>query len=155
MVFTSDHGYHLGEHEFWQKMSLHEESTRIPLIVAGPGVRPAVTNSLAQQIDIYPTLAELAGLEVPEHVQGRSLAPVLEDPTHSVHEHVFCTKKTGHLLRTKDWAYLSWRDESAELYDMRADPRQFTNLAAADAQAKVVADMRRRLDAVLAVANGK
>ena len=81
VVFTADHGYHLGEHEFWQKMSLHEESTRIPLIVAAPGVKPAVAGGLAQQIDIYPTLAEMAGLEVPEHVQGKSLLPVLRDPS--------------------------------------------------------------------------
>ena len=82
VVFTADHGYHLGEHDFWQKLSLHEESTRIPMIFAGPGIKPSKTDSLAQQIDFYPTFAELAGLDIPKHIQGKSLAGVIKDPSH-------------------------------------------------------------------------
>jgi iduronate 2-sulfatase len=150
VVFTADHGYHLGEHEFWQKMSLHEESTHIPLIVAGPGIKKSETGALAQQIDIYPTLAELAGLKVPEHVQGKSLRSVIADPSVDVHEEVFCTKKRGHMLRTKRWAFLSWPDGSTELYDMDKDPKQFTNLAADPKHAAAKSDLQRRLKAKLA-----
>ena len=155
VVFTADHGYHLGEHEFWQKMSLHEESTRIPLIISGPGVKPAETSSLAQQIDVYPTLAELAGLKVPKHVQGKSLARVLEDPTHRVHEEVYCLKSGGHLLRTSSHAFISWKGGEAELYDMGSDPRQITNLARDAAHAETLADMRKRLKAKLRAIGGE
>jgi arylsulfatase A-like enzyme len=129
VVFTSDHGYHMGEHDFWQKMSLHEESARIPLIIDTPKDSGAIATTLAQQIDIYPTLAELAGLSIPEHVQGKSLAPVFVKPEAQIHESVYCLKGTSHLLRTDRYAYMQHKDGTAELYDMKNDPKQFTNLA--------------------------
>lgn len=155
VVFTSDHGYHLGEHEFWQKMSLHEESARIPLIVAAPGKQAATTDALAQQIDIYPTLAELCGLEIPAHVQGKSLARVLDEPGHRVHEAAYCFKRNGSLVRTRSHAYIAWNDGTAELYDMREDPRQFTNLAGSHEAAKVVRRMKKLLDAKLQEIRGR
>jgi iduronate 2-sulfatase len=128
VVFSSDHGYHLGEHGFWQKLSLHEESARIPLLLAGPGVPSGASRSgLAQQIDLYPTLTELAGLEVPAHVEGRSLLPLLRDPDAVVHEAVFSRNGKGRLVRTARWALLQWQDGTAELYDMRDDPQQYVN----------------------------
>ena len=150
IVFTSDHGYHLGEHTFWQKLSLHEESARIPLIVCVPGKPPAVSDSLAQQIDIYPTLAELGRLPIPAHCQGRSLAKVLDEPQHKVHEDVYSGHGNGHLLRTQRWAYLSYEDGTRELYDMEHDPQQFTNLAENAEFAKTVGELQGRLSARLA-----
>jgi len=155
VVFTSDHGYHLGEHDFWQKQSLHEESTRIPLIIAPPGGKAATSDGLAQQIDIYPTLAELAGFEIPPHVQGRSLAPILQNSENRVHEEVFCTKGKDHLLRTERWAYLFYRNGAAELYDMQEDPRQFTNLIDDPEHAATARELRERLQAKLQSIRGK
>lgn len=129
VVFTSDHGYHLGEHDFWQKMSLHEESARIPLIVSAPGMDPAEAECLAEQIDIYPTLAELCGLPVPEHCQGESLAGPMRDGGSTARTAAYSTKGNAHLLRTDRWAYLVYNNGETELYDMHSDPRQFTNLA--------------------------
>jgi iduronate 2-sulfatase len=150
IVFTADHGYHLGEHEFWQKMSLHEESTRIPLIVHAPGRKPGESPALSQQIDIYPTLAELCGLPVPKHVQGRSLVKAMDDPRHVVHESVYCLRgRNDHLLRTDRWALIRYGNGSKELYDMRTDPRQFKNLAADPAHKTTLTELLSQLDSKL------
>lgn len=151
VVFTADHGYHLGEHEFWQKMSLHEESTRIPLIVRVPGKGQGTTASLSQQIDIYPTLAELCGLSIPEHVQGKSLAPVWSDPQATIHDATYTLRnKNDHLLRTKGWALIRYGNDSVELYDMQNDPQQFTNLARKAEHAETLAGLQSQLDQKLA-----
>ncbi len=151
IVFTADHGYHLGEHEFWQKMSLHEESTRIPLIIHVPGKNAGETPALSQQIDIYPTLADLCGLPIPEHVQGKSLVPAMNDPKHVVHEAVYCLRgKKDHLLRTDQWAYIRYGNGDVELYDMKSDPHQFTNLAHnRKSQRDVLAELNAQLEAKL------
>ena len=149
VVFTSDHGYHLGEHDFWQKMSLHEESTRIPLVISVPGEKPSTSGSLAEQIDIYPTLAELCGLEVPEHCQGKSLKSLFADPSATIHDWVYCLKNRSHLLRTQQWALIEHPDGSSELYNMVSDPRQYTNLADESGQATILAELKRSLAAKL------
>ena len=128
IIFTSDHGYHLGEHGFWQKSNLHEDVTRVPLIISVPGLKPGRSRSLTELVDIYPTLSELAGLEIPGEVQGRSLVPILKDHSATVRKAALSLHK-GYALRSSDWAFLSYNDGTTELYDMQADPRQFTNLA--------------------------
>jgi len=150
VVFTSDHGYHLGEHDLWQKMSLHEESTRIPLIMSVPGKKPAESHALVESIDYFPTFSQLAGLAIPKHCQGRSLTAVLDDPGKSVREAAYCFRNKGHMLRTDRWAYLSYPNGSGELYDMKNDPKQYTNLIESKKHAKVLADMNERLKVKLA-----
>ncbi len=151
VVFTADHGYHLGEHEFWQKMSLHEESTRIPLIVRVPGKDASVTAALSQQIDIYPTLAELCGLSVPSHVQGKSLAATWSDPASVIHDEVYTLRnRNDHLLRTDAHALIRYGNDSVELYDMQSDPQQFHNLANDPQHAATLKQLQKRLDKKLA-----
>ncbi|MFO0906371.1 MAG: sulfatase [Pirellulales bacterium] len=150
VIFTSDHGYHLGEHDFWAKVSLRDESAQVPLIIRVPGKRPAVCSSLVELIDLYPTTASLCGLEVPARLQGRDLAPLFDDPARNVRDTAFCVAPSskGYLLRTDRWAYIQYGVDAAagrELFDMRADPGQFTNLAAVPAHAAVVADFEQAL----------
>lgn len=145
VVFCSDHGFHLGEHDFWQKMSLHEESVRIPLIISTPGGAPGRTEALVEQIDLYPTLVELAGLTLPKHLQGRSAAPLFADPSREHRDAIYCLRGKDHLIRTATHAYLRYADGAEELYDMSADPQQFTNLTNVSAHAQVREHLQARL----------
>jgi iduronate 2-sulfatase len=130
VIFTSDHGYHLGEHHFWEKSRFHEEVTRVPLIISAPGLAPGRSAALAELVDIYPTVCEWAGVAAPGTVQGTSLFPLLRDPGAKVRNAAFAVGPTGRLVRTSDRAYIRYRDGSEELYDMTDDPGQFTNRAA-------------------------
>lgn len=151
VVFTSDHGYHLGEHTFWQKSNLHEEVTRVPLVVSVPGMKASRSKSIVELMDIYPTVCELTGVEIPNTVQGKSLVPVLQDPAKELREAALSIVKEGHSLRSARWAYMGYKDGSEELYDMDADPGQFTNLAAKPEHEAVLVEWRGKLKAMLEV----
>lgn len=147
VIFTSDHGYFLGEHGFWQKSNFHEEVARVPLVIATPGLATGRTSAFAELVDLYPTAADLVGLPAGENVQGRSLRPVLEDPQARVRDAAVSLDRGSFAVRTDGWAYMRYRDGSEELYDMRRDPQQFTNLAGTAEHAKPLRKLRRRLDA--------
>jgi iduronate 2-sulfatase len=152
VIFTSDHGYHLGEHDFWAKVSLHEESAAVPLIIRVPGRKPAVCHSLVELLDLYPTISSLCGLEVPARLQGKDLSPVFEDPSYKAREAAFSVNGKGFLLREKDWAYLQYGQDGnrgEELFNMRSDPGQFTNLAGEPAHAATIQRFRNQMKAKL------
>lgn len=152
IVFTSDHGYHLGDHAFWQKGNLHEQVTRVPLIIAAPGYRPGRSDSIVELVDLFPTLADLTSeLDVPDDLHGTTLTPILENPSTVVKEGALSFAR-GHGWRTTDWAYMRYSDGSEELYDMRTDPDQFTNLAGDDRYTAVRDRLARQLDARLMAA---
>ncbi|MDX1969925.1 MAG: sulfatase [Planctomycetaceae bacterium] len=164
VVMTSDHGYHLGEHGLWQKMSLFEESTRVPLIIAAPGIaRPgsAVATPVGL-VDIAPTLLELCQVAAPKNLQGQSLAPMLKDS--SVLGRGWALSQVsrggaggknkqffGYSLRTPRWRYTEWNDgeQGRELYDHYADPRELSNLAEVPAHAETMTDLSSQLRAAV------
>jgi len=163
VLLTGDHGYQLGQHGLWAKQTLFEEGTHVPLIIAAPGVKPAACAGLVEQVDIYPTLAGLAGLEIPKSVQGRTLQPLLADPTGKGKQVVFSTmvsshtKLIGHSVSTDRFRYIEWDDGRGghQLYDHESDPSELHNLADKPAQAERIGRMKARLAAHLkAVTSG-
>ena len=150
VVFWSDHGYHLGEHGLWFKQSCFEESTRVPMIIALPDGRSGGRGCerTVELVDLYPTLADLAGLPAPAGVQGYSLRPLLDAPdaawTHPAFTQVERRGFPGHSVRTDRWRYTEWDDgaKGVELYDHAADPQELHNLAADPKFAATVAEMK-------------
>ena len=129
IVFTTDHGYHLGEHGFWQKSNLHEEVVRVPLIICVPGVKPGRTSSFVELVDFFPTCTDLLGLPTPAGQHGKSLVPILRDPQATVRDAALSIgNREGGGLRSARWHYMSYGRNGEELYDMIADPHQYTNL---------------------------
>jgi iduronate 2-sulfatase len=174
IVFTSDHGYHMGEHGLWQKMSLFEESSRVPLLIVAPGVgqKDVAAKSPVSHIDLFPTLAELCGVKLPSNVQGQSLAPMLKASTvtgrgwavtqvmrgggparAAVATNVGANGERffGYSLRTPRWRYTEWDEgrKGRELYDHDADPRELTNLVDIPEQAKTVEELSAQLRAAV------
>lgn len=173
VVFTSDHGYHMGEHGLWQKQSLFEESATVPLIMAGPGIAEGkVAKAPVGLIDLYPTLAELCQVKAPANLQGQSLAAMLKDPTVTgrgwavsqvVHGGGFKRvgaspaagdkgkRIFGYSLRTPRWRYTEWAEgkEGRELYDHDADPKELTNLAEKAEHAGTVKDLSSQLAGIV------
>jgi iduronate 2-sulfatase len=151
VVFTSDHGYHLADHGLWQKMSLFERSARVPLIIAAPGAkaRGKAARGLAELVDLYPTLASLAGLNPPGPLDGVSLAPMMNDAAATVKDAAFTQVRDGYAVRTDKWRYIEWTagEKGAQLYDMERDPSETTNIAADPQHAATVADLKARLAA--------
>jgi iduronate 2-sulfatase len=154
VIFTSDHGFHLGEHDFWAKVSLREESAQVPLIIKVPGRKAAVCNSLVELIDLYPTTARLCGLEVPARLQGKDISGLLDDPRRTVRDTAFSVAPSseGFLLRDDRWSYIQYAEDASkgvELYDLTKDPKQYTNLAGKPEFAEVVRQFKAKLAARL------
>lgn len=134
IVFTSDHGYHLGEHDFWSKVSLLDVSSGVPLIICVPGKKPAVCNSLVEMLDLYPTTAALCGLKAPPGIQGKDISGMLDNPNLEVRDAAFSVApmRKGFLLRTQEYSYIQYGENAengVELFDIQTDPEQYTNLA--------------------------
>lgn len=152
IVMTSDHGYHTYQHGLWQKMSLFENAARVPLIVAAPGAagNGRATQSLAELVDLYPTLADLCGLKPPDYLDGKSQRPALNDPARSIKDVAYTQIRRGpnadgYSVRTDRWRYTLWNDgrDGEQLYDMQSDPGETRNLATDPAHAETVAKLKR------------
>jgi uncharacterized sulfatase len=168
IVFHSDHGYHLGEKGLWQKMSLFEESTRVPLVIVVPGSKAngTVSPRTVELVDLHKTLADLCGLTADTKTQGTSLRPLLEDPksawdlpaysqvTRGLAVGTFEAAQNkgkkgfmGRSVRTERWRYTEWDDgqQGVELYDHDNDAAEMKNLANDPTSAQVVGEMRELL----------
>jgi uncharacterized sulfatase len=167
VVFISDHGYHLGEHGLWQKMSIFENSTRVPLIIHDPRCKSngQICTRTVELVDLHATLADLCGLEAPK-TDGYSMKPLLDDPK-AAWDHPAFTQVSrgtptttgdkskesnwfmGRSIRTERYRYTEWDDgkKGTQLYDYESDPGELKNLANDPGSAKIVAEMKARLKA--------
>ncbi len=153
VIFTSDHGYHLGDHFLWGKVTLFDIGTRVPFIIRAPGLTKAGTTSeaMVELVDIYPTIAALTGLKPPEHLQGVSLRPLLGHPERLgkkkyAYSVVSRGNQLGYALRNQRWRYGKWPD-GEELYNLRNDPQEKNNLAGKPHVAERLEQFRVLLDA--------
>jgi len=155
VVLTSDHGYQLGEHFMWGKVTLFEICNRVPLVIRVPrsmqkGHSPAGSTSegLVELVDLYPTLADLCRIESPDELQGSSLVPLLKDSNAAGKQFVYTivTRGTrlGKAIRTDRWRYTLW-PTGEELYDLKNDPEEQTNLAKSERQAETLKTLRIKL----------
>jgi uncharacterized sulfatase len=157
VIFISDHGYHLGERGQWMKQTLFERSARAPLIIAGPGVsaKGRSTTRVVEFLDLYPTLADLAGVSPPSELHGRSLRPLLTNPQAAwphaaltqVRRGPAATAFMGYSVRTETWRYTEWDEgkRGVELYSEIDDPDELRNLADDPAHRNQLAEMRELL----------
>jgi uncharacterized sulfatase len=136
VAFQGDHGFSLGEHTHWQKMNLFETNARVPFVLAAPG-QPGNgqgTRALTEFVDVYPTVAALAGLRAPEDLEGQSMTGLLRQPGRRFKKAAFTQLQfeeriVGRSMRTERYRYIVWEGAGGgeELYDHEADPGEFTN----------------------------
>ncbi len=152
ILFTSDHGYHMGEHGYFQKTTLFEDADRVPLIVSTPDMkaRGESTDAMVEMVDFYRTLSDLAGVAPPvDYIQGESFAEVLDDPRKSSRPDAITQLVNGYSLRTPRYRFTQWTDTSGldvELYDRLSDSAEMVNLANDPVYADVQAMLSRHLD---------
>jgi arylsulfatase A-like enzyme len=158
IVLWGDHGWKLGEHDAWCKHTNSENDTNAPLLLAAPGMRErgVRSNALVEFVDIYPTLADLAGLALPAHLEGRSFKPVLQNPQRAWKSAAFSQyprahdgkQLMGYSMRTDRYRFTAWvqrndhtKVEAIELYDHQLDPQENTSLAGDPAHAALVTQL--------------
>ena len=153
VVFFSDHGYHLGEHGLWQKMSLFENSARVPMIVYDPRSKAngQTTARTVELIDLHPTLADLCGFDAPKELTGKSVRPLLNDPKQAWDKVAFTQVSRsgfmGYSVRSERYRYTEWDGgtKGVQLCDFTTDPNELTNLATDPKHADIVKEHKAKL----------
>ena len=150
VILTSDHGYQLGEHFLWGKVTLFEDCARVPLLIRVPGRTEPGSRSagLVELVDLFPTLTDLCGIAAPEDLQGSSLAPMLADASQAGKQVVLTVvsrrNELGRAIRTRRWRYAAW-PTGEELYDLEGDPGENKNLVGHAGHTETLAEMQALL----------
>ncbi|MEM9369410.1 MAG: sulfatase-like hydrolase/transferase, partial [Planctomycetota bacterium] len=148
VVLWSDHGWHLGEKQHLHKFTLWERATRIPFVVAAPGVTQpgAVCQQPVGMLDLFPTLNELCALPKVGGLSGQSIVALLTDSNRAWVRPALTSHGPGnHALRSTRWRYIRYADGDEELYDHEQDPNEWTNLATRSEHGEIKAELARWL----------
>lgn len=146
VVIWGDHGWHLGEHDFWGKHNTLHNAVRIPLIIKVPGKTSGeVSHSLVAGVDIFPTLCSLAGLDVPNSVQGKSFAPLFEDPHTIINDSIYTRYRAADTVVTDAMTYSLFETGDEMMFDLKTDPQENQNVAGRPDYASQQKQMRRLL----------
>jgi arylsulfatase A-like enzyme len=164
IVLWGDHGWHLGDHDMWCKHSNFEQATRSPLIIAAPGIKPSKTKSVSEFVDIFPTLCDLTGIEIPAKLDGVSLVPLMKTPSLTVKEFAVSqytrgANVMGYSIRTDRYRYTIWIDHNfrstmpfnpdwlvgTELYDYTVDPEETVNVNNEEIYASVSKELNKQM----------
>ena len=143
IILWSDHGYFLGEHGFWCKHSTFHEAVKIPFIMSSPGyAKNQITDSFTELVDVYPTLCELANITPPTYIHGKSLTPVLKNPSIQLKDEIYTRYKQGEAVIDANYSYTEfYRGKTYVgnmMYDMKNDLKQNINISKTPANAKLV-----------------
>jgi len=172
ICFWGDHGWHLGEHGHWGKVTNYEDAARAPLIISAPGFDGGNrVTKLTEFLDVYPTLCELVGLPIPAHAEGKSLVPLMRGEDVTLHEAALTQMShsrgenatMGWSIRTPHYRYIEWRSadfsadkaifgnraQAAELYNYETDPLERENLADKADHAAVLKEQQAIFDRLL------
>jgi len=158
VVFASDQGIAIGSHGLRGKQNMYEHTIGVPLIFAGPGIPEGIRcDAQCYLRDLYPTVCELAGIETPKTVQGRTLAPLLRREATSVYPFTFAAfGRMQRMIRTDRWKLIHYpKIGKFQLFDLSTDPHELIDLAASSNHAAIVADLRAKLDAEEAEKRGR
>ena len=130
VILMGDHGWQLGEHSLWCKHANFKTSLHTPLMIYAPGQKGGQrVQGLVEFVDLYPTLCELAGLNLPEHIQGMSLLPLMKDPSGEGKDAVFSRYNSGESVKVNRYLYTEWKNGARMLYDHQKDPDENTNIS--------------------------
>lgn len=153
VIFYSDNGYSYGEHKYVKKDCFFEECARVPMIISYPKLTPqaATSSAFATNIDLAPTIAELAGITIPVKVDGQSLVPILTDPSASIQDDILLEIHNpernfkGSAIRTQQYKYIEYEDGGKEFYDLSTDPYELQNQANNPQYQAIIPDLSAKL----------
>jgi arylsulfatase A-like enzyme len=152
VVLWGDHGWHLGEHNFWSKNNLLHNATRSPLIIQAPGFKENVkTDGIVELIDLYPTLCELAGIQRPDHLQGASMVPLMCDAAQNGKHAALIRDTRGVAITTRDYVYAEYGKDERMLFDHKSDPDENESVADNPAYRETVEKLSKLLASKVAI----
>ena len=150
IVLLGDHGWHLGEHDFWGKHTLLAEATHVPLVIKGPDWQQATTQSIVELVDIYPTLCDACHIPAPSHLQGKSFLPTLKRPQTKHRPYAYIQWGRGNNLVSERYSYAEWYDGNGQLtgkllFDHQKDPQENKNVSTDEEYKRQTADFHTQM----------